>query len=138
MSAKTRILATAAGFVTYFMLGWILYGMLFMGFFESNMGSASGVSRGDDIVWWSLVLGNITMTYLLVYIFGSWANITTFGGGLKAGLMIGLIIGLGFNLNMYGTTNIMNLTGTLVDPIVSAVMMGITGGVVGMMIGRGS
>lgn len=64
------------------------------------------------------------------------ANITSFAGGLKAGTMVGFIMALGFGLNMYGTTNISNLTATLVDTVVMAVMMGATGGVVGWVLGR--
>jgi hypothetical protein len=137
MTAKTRILATLVGFVVLFLLGWLFYGFLLMDFYESNSGSASGVMRTDEnMIWWALILGNLFQTYLLVYIFGNWANITTFSSGLKAGITIGLILGLAFNLTMYGTSNIMNMTSALVDPIVSAVMMGLTGGVVGMMLGR--
>ena len=137
MTAKNRIMATLAGFVVYFMLGFLLYGVLLMDFYSANAGTATGVMRiDDDMQWWALIAGNVMMSYLLVYIFGTWANITTFGGGLKAGAIIGLIMSLGFSLNMYGTTNISNLTSSLVDPIVITVMMGFTGGVIGWVLGR--
>ena len=124
-------------FIVLFLLGWLIYGMLLMSFYGNNSGSASGVMRADDeMIWWALILGNLFQAYLLVYIFGNWANITTFSDGLKAGAIIGLIMGLAFNFTMYGTSNIMNMTSTLVDPFVSAVMMAITGGVVGFMLGR--
>ncbi len=137
MDAKKRIMATLAGFVVFFLLGWLLYGMLLMDFFMSNSGSATGVMRSDtEMVWWALALGNLLQAYLLVYIFGKWANITTFGAGLQAGAVIGLILGYGYDLTMYGTSNISNLTSTLVDPLVVAVMMGLTGGVIGMVLGK--
>ncbi len=137
MDAKKRIMATLAGFVVFFLLGWLLYGMLLMDFFMSNSGSATGVMRSDtEMVWWSLALGNLLQAYLLVYIFSKWANITTFGAGLQAGAVIGLILGYGYDLTMYGTSNISNLTSTLVDPLVVAVMMGLTGGVIGMVLGK--
>lgn len=137
MDAKKRIMATLAGFVVYFMLGYLLYGVLLMDFYSANAGTATGVMRADDdMQWWALIAGNVVQAYLLVYIFGNWANITTFGGGLKAGAIIGFIMALGFGLNMFGTTNISNLTSTLVDSIVMAVMMGFTGGVVGWVLGR--
>lgn len=137
MSAKNRILATLVGFVVLFLLGWLFYGFLLMDFYADNAGSATGVYReNDQMIWWALILGNIMQAYLLVYIFGSLANVSTFGNGLKVGAIIGLILGLAFNLNMYATSNIMNLTSALVDPIVSTIMMGITGGVIGMMLGR--
>lgn len=88
------------------------------------------------MVWWALVLGNLLQAYLLAYIFGKWANITTFGAGLQGGLMIGLILGFGYDLTLYGTTNISNLTATLVDPFVVGVMMGLSGGVIGWVLGR--
>lgn len=137
MDLKKRMLATLAGFVVFFLLGWLLYGMLLMDFFNSNQGTASGVMRAEtEMVWWALAVGNLMQAYLLVYIFGNWANITTFGGGFKAGVIIGLIIGYGVDLTMYGTTNLMNLTAALVDPLVVAVMMGISGGVIGVVLGK--
>jgi hypothetical protein len=137
MTVKNRILATLVGFIVLFLLGWLIYGMLLMDFYGNNAGSASGVMRAEDeMVWWALILGNFFQAYLLVYIFGNWANVTTFSDGLKAGAIIGLIMGLAFNLTMYGTSNIMNMTSALVDPFVSAVMMAITGGVIGVMLGR--
>ena len=137
MTAKNRILATLIGFIVLFLLGWLIYGMLLMDFYGNNAGSASGVMRAEgEMVWWALILGNFFQAYLLVYIFGNWANVTTFSDGLKAGAIIGLIMGLAFNLTMYGTSNIMNMTSALVDPFVSAVMMAITGGVIGVMLGR--
>ncbi|MFM7486378.1 MAG: hypothetical protein ACKOC0_14225 [Cytophagales bacterium] len=137
MDAKKRILATLAGFVVYFILGFLTYGMLLVDFYASNVGTATGVMRSDaDMQWWALIAGNVMMAYLLVYIFGKWANITSFAAGLKAGTILGLIMALGFSLNMYGTTNISNLTAALVDTVVMAVMMGATGGVVGWVLGR--
>ena len=137
MTTKNRILATLVGFIVLFLLGWLIYGMLLMDFYGNNAGSASGVMRAEDeMIWWALILGNLFQAYLLVYIFGNWANITTFSDGLKAGAIIGLLMGLAFNFTMYGTSNIMNMTSALVDPFVAAVMMGITGGVIGVMLGR--
>jgi hypothetical protein len=137
MNAQQRIMATLAGaFVSLFM-GYIMYALVFENFFATNVGSASGVMKTDDMVWWALILGNVFMAYLLVYIFGKWANISTLSGGFMAGGMIGLIMGFGFDLISYGTSNIMNLTGALVDPFVFAIMMAATGGVIGWMLGRG-
>jgi hypothetical protein len=80
MDAKKRMLATLAGFVVFFLLGWLLYDTLLMDFFNTNQGSASGVMRTDnEMIWWALAVGNLLQAYLLVYIFGNWANITTFG-----------------------------------------------------------
>ncbi|MEQ8302920.1 MAG: hypothetical protein RIB47_05985 [Cyclobacteriaceae bacterium] len=137
MDSKTRIIATLAGFVTVFLLGWLFYGVLLVDFYAANAGSAVGIMRSDtEMIWWALIAGNVLQAYLLVYIFSKWTTISTFGGGLQAGLILGLIMGLAFNLSMYGTTHMMNLTGTLADCVVAAVMTGLTGGVIGMVLGR--
>lgn len=137
MDAKKRILATLVGFVVFFLLGWLFYGFLLMDFYATNSGTATNVMRAEtDMVWWALILGNLFQAYFLVYIFGKWANITTFGGGFSAGLTLGLILGFAFNLGMYGTMNISNLTASLVDPFVSGIMMAITGGAIGWILGR--
>jgi hypothetical protein len=137
MNAKTRILSTLVGFVVIFLLGWLLYGILLMDFYGSNSGSAIGVARSEsDMVWWALIAGNLLQAYFLVYIFDKMGNVNTFMAGFKTGGTLGLILGLAMNLTMYGTTNMMNLTATLVDPFVGLIMMGVTGGVIAMMIGK--
>ena len=137
MKAKNSINATLVGTFSLFLLGWIFYGMLLMDFNMQNAGSATGVMREEsDMVWWALILGNVVQAYFLVYIFERWENVTSFVGGLKGGAVIGFLLGLGFNLVMYATSNMMNLTATLVDPFVSLAMMGITGGLIGAILGR--
>ncbi|MBL7843133.1 MAG: hypothetical protein JNK44_04650 [Cyclobacteriaceae bacterium] len=52
MDAKKRILATLAGFVVFFLLGWLFYGILLMDFNAANSGTASGVMREEtEMVW---------------------------------------------------------------------------------------
>ena len=136
MTAKNRILGTLAGTVVLFLLGWVFYGMLLMDFYANNVGSAGNVMRADDdMIWWALILGNLFQAYFLVYVFSK-SNVASFGDGLKYGLVIGFILGLGFNFIMYGTSTMMNLTATLVDPFVGAVMTGLAGGVIGMITGK--
>jgi hypothetical protein len=137
MDSKKRILATLAGTVVCFFMGWLVYGMLLMDFMASNAGTATGVMKGEtEMVWWALILGTLMQAYLLVYVFGKVGNITTFGSGFQLGLMLGLIIGFAFDLSMYGTSNVMNLTATIVDPIAGGVINGIAGGVIGVVLGR--
>jgi hypothetical protein len=136
MTAKNRILGTLAGTVVLFLLGWVFYGMLLMDFYANNVGSAGNVMRADeDMIWWALILGNLFQAYFLVYVFSKF-DVTSFGEGLKQGIYIGLILGLGFNLIMYGTSNMSTLTSALVDPLVSAVMTGLAGGVIAVITGK--
>jgi hypothetical protein len=134
MSSR-QLMAVVAGTVTSFVLGYVLYGMLLMDFFMANAGSATGVPR-DPPVWWALIVGNVVYAYLLVVIFEKWPNVNNFGAGAKAGALLAFLFSLSLDLIMYATTNISNLTATLVDPVVSIVFGGVVGGVVGLMLGR--
>jgi hypothetical protein len=136
MTAQKRILASIIGALVLFILGWVMYGMLFAGFFENNAGTASGVMKSNEemsMLW--LFVGNLFQAYLLVYIFGKWANISTFMGGLTNGIILALIMAYGYNMIGYATSNVSNLTAALVDPLIMAVMYGLAGGAIGWVLG---
>jgi uncharacterized membrane-anchored protein YitT (DUF2179 family) len=138
MTATKRILATLVGFITYFLLGWVLYGMALSGYMESQTTAAGlAVNRPEEsMIWWAMIVSNIFLAYFLVYIFGKWANISTFMGGLQAGMTLGLIIAIAMDLMFYSMADMMTMTGYIVDILVTTVMWGITGGVIGWFLGR--
>lgn len=137
MNVKQFSIGTLVGGVALFLLGFLVYAVLFSAFFEANAGSATGVARADDsMVMPLLFLGNLASAALITYIYLQWAQISTFMTGLKGGLIIGLLMNLGHNLIMYSTTNIMNITGALVDVILYTIVIGLTGGVIGLILGR--
>ena len=136
MDNKKFLSGTLVGGVVNFLLGFVFYVVLFQGFFEANAGSATGVAKAE-MAWWPLILGNLALAALITYIFLNWANISSFAGGLKAGAIIGFLMALGYDMIMFDTTNIMTLTGSLVDVAISTIMWAITGGVIGAILGSG-
>jgi uncharacterized membrane protein len=133
---KNFAIATLAGTVAFFILGYVLYGLLLMGFFQSNAGSAMGVSKETpDFLW--LILGNLVTAAFLGVLLG-WKGANDVASGAKAGALVGFLLSLGYGLTMFATSNISNLTATLVDPFVSAILFGVTGAVMGMMLGKGA
>jgi hypothetical protein len=138
MTNRKILLGGIGGGVTFFLLGWLFYGFLLAGFMADNAGSATGVSREmDQMQMWALMLGNLSYGFLLAIIFGKWANIQTAGSGFKAGLLLGFLIAAGIDFIMYGVSNMMNLTATLVDIIAFSVMTAISGVVVALILGAG-
>lgn len=138
MNTTKMLISGIAGGIVAFFAGWVIYGMLLMDYMTQNSGSATGVMRTDaDMIWWALIAGNLLMGILYSYIFNKWANIATLGAGIGAGAVIGLIMGAGFDLTMYGTSNIMNLNATMVDIAASTVLGALTGGTVGWVNGMG-
>lgn len=136
MDNKKFLSGTLVGGIVNFLLGFVFYVVLFQGFFEANAGSATGVAKAE-MAWWPLILGNLALAALITYIFLNWASISSFAGGLKAGAIIGFLMALGYDMIMFDTTNIMTLTGALVDVAISTIMWALTGGVIGAILGSG-
>ncbi len=135
---KKILLGGIAGGIVFFLLGWLFYGMLFAGLMADNAGTATGVYReNNQMIMWALLLGNLFWGFLFAIIFGSWAKISTAGAGAKAGAIIGLFMGAGLDLIMYGTSNLMTLTGVIADILIVVVMSAICGTIVAMIIGSG-
>jgi hypothetical protein len=137
MRLNKILLAALAGTVVFFLLGWLVWGMLLRDFMAANYVS-SGILKADaDMIWWAMILGNFAAAFLLAFIFDFWATISTFVSGAKAGALILGLIAVSMNLIWYASANIMTLNGTIVDIIASTVVGAIVGGVVGLVLGRG-
>lgn len=136
MNTKNFTLAGIAGGITFFMLGWLVYGVILMDTMKSFAGSATGVDRGEDMLLWSIFLGNLASGFLLSFIFTRLGTINNPTAGARAGFWIGLLMGAGFDFTMYGTSNISTLTGVLIDIVVFAFLTALTGAVVAWVIGK--
>ncbi|MCB0572596.1 MAG: hypothetical protein KDC66_22670 [Phaeodactylibacter sp.] len=135
MNAKI-LLATLAGTVAFFIMGFLSF-VLMEDVFVANLGSATGVMK-DPPAYWALILGNVLLSALIAIIFGYWAQIKTFSGGLRAGALIGLLMTGGFDLLYYGSTNVMKLNGVVIDIVSYVIITAIVGGVVAWVLGRDS
>lgn len=133
MDTKKFLTGTLVGGITFFIMGFLIYVLLLEGFFMANGGGATDVVK-TDIEWWALILGNLASAALLTYIFLRWAHISTFISGMKAGAVLGFLVTCSFDLIMYGTSNLMNLTGTIVDIVVWTIATAIVGGVIGAVL----
>lgn len=132
---KKFVLATFAGGITLFLLGGLFYDFLFHDYIKNATETASITYRKDPIVW-IILLAEIITAGLVTLIFSRWATISTFTGGVKAGIIFGLLYGLGLNLLWFGTTNMGNLTTELVDSLLYMIRFTFAGGVIGWVLGR--
>lgn len=130
------ILATLAGAILYFLLGWVIYGMLLMDFYEANTVIYEGLNKEmPDLLL--LFLSNLAMSFLLAWIFQKWAQIHTLTGGLTAGLLIGFLIGTSIDFMFYSMMNLYTSTLLVVDIIVNTIVVGIIGACIGWILGMG-
>ena len=118
----------------YFALGFLFYAVLFESFFMANQGSATGVMK-TEMMFWPLVLGNMSFAALMTHIIQNWAKVSGFGDGFKTGALVGFFASLGFDMIMFDTTNITTMTAVWMDVLIFTVMSGIAAGIIGLIAG---
>lgn len=136
MDTKKITLGGLAGGLTFFLLGWIVYGMLLMNYMKANTNQCF-MRPMEEMIWWAIIASNIAWGLFLAVIF-SWSNISTAAGGAKAGAIIGFLIVLCYDLQFYSmSTMYSNINIIFVDVLVGTVMSAIGGAVVGTVMGMG-
>lgn len=131
MNTKNLIIGGLVGGVLFFLLGWLFYGTLLAQYFTDHPGTATNVARPiEEMVWWSLILGNILLGFLFAYLFVR-IGIATVTNGLITGAIIGFLMCLAIDLTIYGTTNIMSKRAMAADIAAFTVMSAIVGAVLG-------
>jgi hypothetical protein len=133
MNTNKLLVGALIGGVAYFLIGWILYGMVFMDTMAKMMPKMADIQREPDMI--AMIIGNLVAGFLLAYIFEKWAGIRTFMGGLVAGATIGFLIAFGYDSVMHGTTNLMNWGAVILDSVIYTVMSGLAGGLIGWWLG---
>jgi len=135
MGSNRFIPAALAGGVVIFLVGWLLYGLLLVSFFEANQGSAVGAMR-ETPDFMHLGLGQLVFGVFLTVVIDKWARVGGLANGLKIGAIAGLLMGFGFSLTMFAVSNMSNITAALVDPLVFALQMACGGAVIGVVLGE--
>jgi hypothetical protein len=131
MNSQKFILGGLVGGILYFLLGYVVYGMLLKNFFDQN-GMAVNM---DNIVWWAMIVGNLAAGFLLAYILGK-ANVSSVVGGAGVGFIVGLLMGLSFDLTMYGIGHgLTSLQAVACDVAAGAVITAISGAGIGWVLG---
>jgi hypothetical protein len=138
MDMKKFLTGTLAGGAAYFLLGWLLYGMLLMDTMAEYSNPCS-MRAETDMVWGAMIGGNLGLGALLTYIFLKMGNVTTFGSGASTGAVLTLLVAVSYDLMIYATTTMMtSSTGIVIDVVVSTVMGAVAGGIVGQVLGMGA
>jgi hypothetical protein len=131
-----RVLAaTVAGGVTYFLLGFLIWGSFLEEVMKPYMNVYPGLMN-EVPVWGPLIIANLVTAFLFAYILDNWAQVRTFGAGAKAGAIIAFLQALSFQLMFLAFMNLhKNYMPPVVDVLVSTVMGAVTGGVIGLVLG---
>ena len=134
----SRLLAaTVAGGVVFFILGFIVYGLILDPMvMRPNTNPDALKLMKDPPVWIPLILANLVSAFLLAYIFEKWASIRTFATGASAGATIMFLISLSFQLMFYAFMKMTDSFTPMIADILGSVILGaIGGGVIGLVLG---
>ena len=135
MDIKKWVIGGITGGVLFFLLGWLIYGMLLTSFMESHTGTAGNIMRAEpDFLY--LAIGNLAMGFAVAYVLLK-ANVSSMAGGFVTAGIFGLLIGVGFDCMMYATSTVISKTAMAADVAASTVMTAIVGSVVAMVMGMG-
>lgn len=135
MDIKKWVIGGITGGVLFFLLGWLIYGMLLKSFMESHAGTAGNIMRAEpDFLY--LAIGNLAMGFAVAYVLLK-ANVSSMAGGFVTAGIFGLLIGVGFDCMMYATSTVISKTAMAADVAASTVMTAIVGAVVAMVMGMG-
>jgi len=134
--SKRFLAAAVAGSVTMLLVGFLLYGIVFAGLFREGALIIPGVMKQKPEILW-VVAGQVGFGILITLIV-SWRGATSFTSGAWTGAMFGFLMAIGYDFAQYGTSNLWTLKATLLDPFITAALVGSAGGVIGFVLGRNS
>ena len=136
MSLARFLVATIAGAVVLLFLGFILYAVLFTGFFAANAEQGAASVAKDPPVMVFIYLSELVLAALLCLVIGCWAKVSGAGAGFRTGAVFGFLLSLSISMMFYGTVNYMNLQATLLDVVLTTVRISLAGAVIGIVLAR--
>lgn len=132
------LLAALAAGVVGFLLGWVIFGMALMGYYEANMMHYDGLMKAEGEMNLALMfLSNLCVGGVLAYCCHR-MGATTLVGGAMTGAVIGFLFYLSVDLGFLSMMNMFaNNTMVVVDVLANTVWAACMGAVAGVVLGIG-
>jgi hypothetical protein len=126
---------TLFGGIVYFLLGWLVYGILLMDFLSANMNQCASKPSGE-MVWWAIIASNLVTALFLTLVL-KWTGAKKITDGLTTGALFGILMTLSFDLSSWSmTTMFKSFLPLVVDVAVGTVVMAIVGMMIVLLQGR--
>ncbi|MBA4411331.1 MAG: hypothetical protein C0397_18170 [Odoribacter sp.] len=126
---------TVIGGIVYFLLGWLVYGILLADFSLANYNQCA-MRPMTDMIWWAMIVSNLVYALFLTLVL-KWSGASGWMDGLKTGALFGLLFGVTIDLSFYSMTTMFNsIGGMVVDMVVTTVMAAIIGTVIVLVWGK--
>ena len=126
---------TIFGGIAYFLLGWLVYGILLMDFYSGNTNQCLNNPAGE-MTWWAIIVSNFIAALLLTLIL-NWSGAKGIVDGLKTGAIYGFLFATAIGLSYWSmTTMYNNFVILLVDIVVTTIVLGILGMIIVLVWGK--
>lgn len=126
MNVKKFLVSGIAGGIVNFLVGGLLYGIIFESQFPVN----------GEINMIIIALGSLVSGLFTAYIFTKWARISNWKTGLQAGAVIGLFLALYYDIYSNSTTIGSNINWPIMglDIVITIVCSALSGAVTAIII----
>ena len=129
MNTKKIVVGSLAGGLAYFLLGWVVYGILMKDYCATNL-NQTGMRKEEEMILWAIGVSNIAFAMLLALIF-SWSNTSSILNATKMAAIIGLLVSISIDLSFYAMTTLYQSRSIIiVDVIVNTILTAIVGAIV--------
>jgi hypothetical protein len=133
MNTKQWVVGTVVGGIVVYALGYVIWDVLCADFFAAHSGSATGVDRGEQVLW-AVVVGALAYAALLMSALAPRAGSLTIVKGATVCAITAFLLWLTADFTLYGIENVSDLSATIVDPLLELVRGAITGAVLAVVV----
>jgi hypothetical protein len=126
---------TIFGGICYFILGWLVYGILLMDYFSANINQCANKPM-EEMVWWAIIVSNLAAALFLTLIM-HWRNAKGIYDGLATGAIFGSLFTVIIDFSFWSmTTMYSSITTILIETVVSAGVYAVVGMVIVLTWGK--
>jgi hypothetical protein len=134
MDMKRLITGTLVGGIAMYAAGWLIWDMLFLDFYMANGGGAENLWRETPVLW-AVAVGTLSLAALVTLALDKCEG-ASIAKGFTCGGVVGLLAWLGFDMIMFGYSNMQTLTIALLDPALEFVRTGIGGAAIAAVLAK--
>lgn len=134
MNTKKIVIGGIVGGVAFFLLGWLLWGILLHNYMMTNYNQCA-MRPMEQMVWWALILANLAWGFVLSVIF-DWSGTSGWKAGAEKGAIFGILTCIAIDLGQYSmSTTFSNIGAVIVDIIATVIMVAIGGAIIAWAMG---